>query len=140
MCILKTQEKQQALQKLIDLLNENTDAVPVEVIREGIVKRENLMSTGIGLGIAVPHVRVPGIKKPFIIVGVSPEGISDYQAIDNQPVHIIVMIIVEQGAHKKYISILSSVVEYLKKPGIREKICETTEVEHLFRLFTEHQS
>ena len=136
---LSQTDKEGALGALLGLLENIVAPADIDVIKEGIAKREKLMSTGIGLGIAVPHVRIEGIKEPYIVIGVSKSGISDYDSIDNQPVHITVMIIVEKGAHKKYISILSSVVSYLKQTETREKILNANTVDELFTLFKEVQ-
>ena len=83
-----------------------------------IFYREQLMSTGIGLGIAIPHVRFPHVSTPLIVIGIQPAGISDYPSIDDEPVKIVVMILVGTNQHKEHIRLLSQIVAFLKSDDI----------------------
>ena len=94
------------------------------------------MSTGIGLGIAVPHARIKGIKDLVMAVGVCREGITDYETIDNVPVKIVVLIIAGEGQHKAYIRVLSLIVTKLKKVETREKILEAKDEEEIYKILT----
>jgi PTS system nitrogen regulatory IIA component len=109
--------------------------------RERLVKeilyREQLMSTGIGLGIAVPHVRFDQIQKPLIAVGVQPAGIGDYGSIDDQPVKIIVMILVGSNQHKEHIRLLSQVVAFLKSDGVIAELVAARSADDIFAAFRE---
>ena len=93
MCILKSTTKSEALMELIRLLVESGEIHDIEKTKEQILYRENLMSTGIGLGVGIPHVRIESIDHPIMAIGVSPEGIDDYESIDDDNVCLIVMII-----------------------------------------------
>ncbi len=94
--------------------------------REQLIKdifyREQLMSTGIGLGIAIPHVRFPEVNPPVIVVGVQPAGIADYPSIDDQPVKIVIMILVGINQHKEHIRLLSQIVAFLKTGTVIQRL------------------
>ena len=132
--LLKEEKKKKVLLQMIDYICENKELNNKENINEAIFYRESLMSTGIGLGIAVPHVRIKGIKEPVVAVGIQREGIPDYETIDNIPVKIVVLIIAGEGQHKEYIRILSLIVTKLKQSEVREKLIEAKSKKELFEI------
>lgn len=132
--LLKEEKKKKVLLQMIDYICENKKLNNKENINEAIFYRESLMSTGIGLGIAVPHVRIKGIKEPVVAVGIQREGIPDYETIDNIPVKIVVLIIAGEGQHKEYIRILSLIVTKLKQSEVREKLIEAKSKKELYEI------
>lgn len=86
------------------------------------------MSTGIGLGIGIPHIRYSGVKQPLVAVGIS-SGLSDYESIDGFCVQIILLVVVGEGQHRQHISLLSQFMKILKDAETRKELidCETTE-------------
>ena len=87
-----------------------------------IFYREQLMSTGIGLGIGIPHVRFGQIGEPVAAVGVQPKGIKDYVSIDDEAVRIVIMIIAGRNQHKEHIRLLSLIVGQLKQEGVKDSL------------------
>jgi PTS system nitrogen regulatory IIA component len=132
--LLKEEKKKKVLLQMIDYICENKELNNKENINAAIFYRESLMSTGIGLGIAVPHVRIKGIKEPVVAVGIQREGIPDYETIDNIPVKIVVLIIAGEGQHKEYIRILSLIVTKLKQSEVREKLIEAKSKKELYEI------
>jgi PTS system nitrogen regulatory IIA component len=120
--LIQGQNKAEALLELIDILGRSEAGASPETLRTAVWKREKLMSTGMGQGLAVPHVRLAEVKKTCLAVGVSPEGITDYDSLDNQPVHLIVMIVVPQGDHEVHLRLLAEISRKLKDDNVREKI------------------
>ncbi len=123
-CLLEKKKKKQVLLKLIDCAVKQGAVREQDAgaLTERIFHREKLMSTGIGIGLAIPHVRFEGVKKPLIIIGIQPEGIADYVSIDDKPVELVVMILMAQNQHREYIALLSHVVAFLKTDAIKEKL------------------
>ena len=134
---LKSTVKDEALTELINLINEKTKALDIQTLSEKIFYRENLMSTGIGLHIGIPHIRTSGIVKPIIAIGIQPEGILKYEAIDNLPVKLVVMIICGEKQHKIHIKMLSQIVSLLKKNDNINKVINAGSISEVHRLFTE---
>jgi nitrogen PTS system EIIA component len=135
-CILEESDKKQALLKLIECAV-NQGAVHQEKTRElteRIFHREGLMSTGIGIGIAIPHVRYDGVKKPLIVMGIQPRGVPGYAAIDDQPVQLVVMIIMGKNQHREYIDLLSHVVRFLKSDEIKSKLLQAQNAKDAYNL------
>ena len=134
--VFKNEKKKKVILDLINLICKNKELDSNKEIKEAIFYREQLMSTGIGLGIAVPHARIKGIKDLVMAVGVCREGITDYETIDNVPVKIVVLIIAGEGQHKAYIRVLSLIVTKLKKVETREKILEAKDEEEIYKILT----
>ena len=138
-CILLLTEKtkNEALIKMTEAAARAGGVSDRERLVKDILYREQLMSTGIGLGIAVPHVRFDQIKKPLIAVGVQPAGIQDYGSIDDQPVRIIVMILVGSNQHKEHIRLLSQAVSFLKSDHVIAKLVAARSADDVCTVFSE---
>lgn len=132
--LLKNKKKKDILIELINSICKNKELNNKKEIKEAIFHREELMSTGIGLGIAVPHARIKGVKDLIMAVGICKEGIADYETIDNVPVNIVVLIIAGEGQHKIYIQVLSLIVSKLKQSEIREKLMKVATEEEAYEI------
>ena len=132
--LLKGKRKEKVLLELIDLICKKKELSSRKEIKEAIFHREKLMSTGIGLRIAVPHARIKGVKELIMAVGVSSKGIPDYETIDDNPVKIVVLIIAGEKQHKAYIQVLSLIVSKLKDNEVREKIIKAKNRKELYEI------
>ncbi|HID55686.1 TPA: PTS sugar transporter subunit IIA, partial [Candidatus Poribacteria bacterium] len=88
---LKSKTKEEALRELVEVISRSPRVRDKEELLKAILDREKIMSTGIGLGIAVPHAKLDSISDFVIAMGISKEGI-EFNALDDKPVYIIVMI------------------------------------------------
>lgn len=103
------QTKEEVLNTLVDLLAQVEGMVPRDDLAWGIFHRESLMSTGIGNGIAVPHVRLENIENPSMALAVCPDGVTDYQSPDNQPVKLVFMVVAGGQQRATHLKILASI-------------------------------
>ena len=83
-----------------------------------------MMTTGVGKGLALPHIRVPGFPVPLVIIGICKEPISDYKSLDNEPIRLIVFIAADERDQDAYIRLLGSVSMKLKDPAVVNEIFE----------------
>lgn len=131
---LEKTDKKSVLNRLIDCLISSPNIENKDLFRKAVFDREKIMSTGIGLGIAIPHVKIKEVKDITICIGVSQKGI-DWDAIDNQPVHVIFLIAGAADQHELYLRILSKIILVLKKKDRREKLVEVQKAEEVLELF-----
>jgi len=107
-------------------LAENLAAAPQVKNRQElsteILKREELMSTAIGCGIAIPHVRLSSITDLVVSVGVSRANIVDFQPLDDEPVRLVFMIAAAHNQHAYYLQTLSWFSTRLKNKKLRDSI------------------
>lgn len=137
---LDSVNKNEALDTLINCLAESAEVSDKEELRSGIFHRESLMSTGIGLGIGVPHVRLKSIKKPVMAFGICKQPLSDYESIDGEAVSLIFMIAAGEGQHTEHIKLLSEISNVCKNPAFREKLLSMNSGKEVFLFLMEAKS
>ncbi|MBN1782008.1 PTS sugar transporter subunit IIA [bacterium] len=122
-----------ALDELIDVISRSDNVKDRNALSTAIYDREKIMSTGIGLGIAIPHVKIHEVRDLTIAVGISREGI-DWDSIDGNPVHIIFLMAGSEEQHSLYLQTLSKIVLILKNPERRRKLVEAADVKTVMDL------
>jgi len=131
---LKSTEKYPALEELVEVIGKSDKVTDKKTFLKEIIKREKIMSTGIGLGIAVPHVKIPSVKDFVIAIGRSKKGI-EFDAIDEKLVHFIVMIGTSDKQATGYIKLLAQLVIRLKRHDVRERIMKAESPEEIVNVF-----
>ena len=87
-------------------------------------KREQMMTTGVGGMLALPHIRVNDITHPFVIVGVCENPVEDYQSQDDQPVRVIVFTVAPDENQENYLQHLGSISRKLRNPALISELIE----------------
>ena len=116
----KLEVMDQLISRAADLTKLNRD-----MIFRLVWKREQMMTTGVGGMLALPHIRVNDILHPFVIVGVCENPIEDYQGQDDQPVRVIVFIVAPDEDQEAYLQLLSGISRRLRNPKLIEQMLET---------------
>jgi len=137
--LLDAADKKTVLTRLVDLLAETPFVKNRDALLKGIMDREELMSTGIGFGIGVPHVRIDSVTDLVMSVAVCKKPIADYSSLDGEPVQIVCMLAARSDQHTKYIRTLSSISSRLKDPAIRAEIIATDDPAFIYKLLTESE-
>ena len=107
-----------------------------ELISE-ILKREELMSTAIGRGIAIPHVRLSSVTDLVMAVGVCKTPVIDFQPIDDMPVSLLFMIAAAYNQHSYYLQTLSYFSAKLKKKELRDSLLNAATTDDVYKLLIE---
>ncbi|MDR0410551.1 MAG: PTS sugar transporter subunit IIA [Treponema sp.] len=111
---LDADDKEEAFEELIDVFCSRRNFSGRGEIFESLYKRENLMSTGIQKGIAIPHGKIDSLDDLYGVIGISRKGI-DYEALDGEPVHLLFMILVPKNS-EKHLRVLQRLAELLSNP------------------------
>jgi len=121
-------------------LAENLAAAPQVKNRQElaaeIIKREELMSTAIGCGIAIPHVRLSSVTDLVVSVGVSRTNIVDFSPLDDEPVRLVFMIAAAHNQHAYYLQTLSWFSTRLKNRELREALLKAQTEKQIYDLLT----
>ena len=113
----KLEVMDQLIQRAADLTKLNRD-----LIFRLVWKREQMMTTGIGGMLALPHIRTNDILHPYVIVGVTESPITDYQSQDDQPVRVIVFTIAPDEDSDAYLRLLGSISRKLRNEELVESL------------------
>lgn len=138
--LLAGKTKEQALAELVDAIVPLLRGCTRERLAKAIAYRETLMSTGIGLGIAIPHTRLSGVDPLTMVLGVHAAGLVDYESLDGEPVHIICMIVAERDQHHLHLRALAEVSRRLKNLDLREALCQADDAEQVRTLLMQADS
>lgn len=104
---------------------------------DGILKREELMSTAVGRGIAIPHVRLSSVTDLVMAVGICSHDIIGFQPVDDIPVRLLIMIAAAHNQHTYYLQTLSYFSAKLKDKELRDAILSAKSETDAFDLFAQ---
>ena len=124
--------KHDALVQLSEVLATAPQVKNAAALTAEILKREELMSTGIGRGIAIPHVRLPSVTDLVMAVGVCRKPIEDFQAIDDQPVSLLFMIAAAYNQHSYYLKTISHFSAIFKQNDLVSEMVSAKDEAELF--------
>ena len=99
-----------------------------------ILKREELMSTAIGCGIAIPHVRLSSVTDLVVSVGISRTDIVDFYPMDDEPVRLVFMIAAAQNQHAYYLQTLSWFSNRLKNKELRDSLLQAKTEQEVYEM------
>jgi PTS system nitrogen regulatory IIA component len=134
---LNHSSKQDALVALADNLSTAPQVKNAQELVSEILKREELMSTAIGRGIAIPHVRLSSVTDLIMSVGISKVDVQDFQTIDDTPVRLLFMIAASYNQHAYYLQTLSYFSTKLKNKDLREALLETENLLDAYNLLVQ---
>lgn len=132
--LLESNTRDEALQELVDMLDCEGMLKDKEPFYQAILERERIVSTGIGMGVAVPHAKLPIYKTFFIAIGIHPKGIP-WEALDGVPVRLVFMIGGPDDKQTEYLQLLSRLTLALKDEERRKKILQLNNPEDIIVLF-----
>ena len=109
------------------------------LVTDSLFARERLGSTGLGHGVAIPHGRIKGLKQPLAAVFQLAQPIG-FDAPDEQPVNLMIFLLVPEAATQKHLEILSEIAELLSDSSLRERMKACDDASALHQLVSSWQS
>ena len=104
---------------------------------DAILKREALMSTAVGRGIAIPHVRLSSVIDLVMAVGISKRDILDFDAVDGNPVRLVFMIAAANNQHDYYLQTISHFSAKLRNEELKSSLLNSTDPAEVYALLCE---
>jgi len=132
--------KRDILTALIDNLSKAPQIKDPKALEAAIWEREQLMSTGIGLGVGIPHVRIYGVSDIVLSIAINKKEIEDYQSLDNSPVRIVFMVAAAYNQHTEYLKLLASISTLLKDEESRTRLLELDDTKQIYSMLTQGAS
>jgi len=109
-------------------------SIDPDQMMELVMAREKLGSTGIGHGVALPHGRMPGLSEPIVALLRHQDGV-DFDAIDKQPVHIVILLLVPDDDDKGHLELLAQLARKLQSEKLRQQVMEAEDAAAISALF-----
>src|SRR6476659_8783277 len=136
---LKASDRWQAIDELIKNLVATGKVKPEhqDAISAVVKKRESSMSTGIGFGIGIPHASTDLIYEVVGALGRSKTGVN-FDALDNQPVNLVMLFLVPQGQFQKHLHTLANIAKLLHKKEFRQALEEAPSAEAMYKIIKEY--
>lgn len=135
---IQSDTKDEALRELANVICKSEIITNKKLFIKEIFEREKLMSTGIGYGIAIPHIRDTSIKDFVIALGRKKSGL-EYDSIDNKPVKLIFMIGASDKQDKDYIRVLSKLVLRLKNKNFVSQLLNAKSADEIYGLIKKQE-
>lgn len=134
-CFLTAKTQEEVLESLIQRVVDTGVLTDFDLFYEAILQREQIISTGIGMGVALPHAKIAECRDFFIVVGIlSDMGVS-WKAIDGCKVKLIFLIGGPPDLHKEYLSLLSELTRFIKDGTRRHQIMQAQGIEAVVNIF-----
>lgn len=122
--------RDEAIQRMVTIIHENGQMADEKAFYEAIIEREKIVSTGIGMGVAIPHAKLPSYDHFFIAIGVLKKGV-DWNALDGTSVRLIFMIGGPDDKQTEYLQILSGLTKMIKDENLRKKMLTVNSAEDM---------
>lgn len=131
-------DKESAINELIDLFKNDSRVDDIEKVRQAVLEREKIMSTGVGKGFAIPHGKTDSVKEIIAAFGRKKDGI-EYDALDGNPVNLIFLLVGRDTMISAHIKLLSRVSRMMNKDDFRLRLLNAETSEEIMNVFLEEE-
>ncbi len=133
---MKSTTKTDAIRELVALLDRAGSINQEDAVAEVVLEREELGTTGIGEGIAVPHGKSSAVENLLAAFGRSKRGI-DFKALDNQPVHLFFLLVAPENSTGPHLIALARISRLLKNRDFRKALMDAEDKAEILAMFEE---
>jgi fructose-specific phosphotransferase system IIA component len=138
---MRATSREDAIRELVQLFADKGKIRPQDVteVSDAILQREQLGSTAIGRGVAIPHAKAPAAHEFIAVFGRSTEGIP-FAAIDGEPVHLVFLLASPPDSQRAHLKALAHISRLLTKQDLRARILSAKDAKEALSLFEEEES
>jgi len=122
---LRARTKREAIAELVELLEHAHDIDSHGEILDRVFRREAMMSTGIGNGVAIPHGKAKLVDRLVAACGVAPQGI-DFESVDGEPATLFILLVAPESGGALHVKVLANISRLLKEESVRQSLREAT--------------
>lgn len=130
---LQSEDKDELFEEMVQIFVHNGLLKDRAAALKALRDREAKMSTGVGKGLALPHGKIEEARELLVALGISRRGI-DYNALDDEPVHIVIMVLAEMGNPGPHIQALAEISRLCSLPGFTDSLRRATTVAEVLDL------
>jgi fructose-specific phosphotransferase system IIA component len=131
--------KNEIIDAMIDLVGKSSKVMDKEKVREAIFEREEIMSTGVGNGFAIPHGKTDAVSDIVAAFAVTAEPI-DYQSLDEKPVRLVFLLVGKDNMVGPHIKLLSRISRLMNKEEFRNRLIEMKTPREILETFKKEEA
>lgn len=135
---LEATDKAEVLDKLVSSLEGKVSNGELEKIRDAVFEREKIMSTGVGKGLAIPHGKAAGIEQTYAAFAMLKKPV-DYEAIDDEPVNMVFLLVGPQASNSLHIKMLSRISRLMNNSEFRDRLQKCSSAEEIIEQFKDQE-
>ena len=118
---LKASTKREAIAEMVGLIESGHGLDTKGEILDRVLRREAMMSTGIGNGVAIPHGKSRGMDRMVAACGVLPQGI-EFESVDGEPATLFVLLVAPETGGALHVKVLANISRLLKEDAVRRAL------------------
>jgi mannitol/fructose-specific phosphotransferase system IIA component (Ntr-type) len=111
---LASRTRDEVLKELVDFLRRKGRIIKAKELYDSLVQRENLGTTAIGEGVAIPHCKLKSLKAPILVLGISRNG-AHFESLDGRPSHIFFLVVSSADDPGMNLRILAAIAQLVRK-------------------------
>lgn len=133
---LPGRNKEEVINALLDVVADHEAIIDMAAMREAVFEREEMMSTGVGKGLGLPHAKTKAVGETVAAFAITAEPI-DFGAIDDQKVRVLFLLVGTETAKSEHIKILSRISRLLNRDAFRERLLQAHDAAEVLALLEE---
>ena len=136
---LEAGSKEEVLEQLVEPIAKSNPSMSRSVLIETLIERENLGSTGIGGGVAIPHGKLDGLEGLVASFGKSSRGI-DFSSMDNRPAFLFFLLVAPKGSAGEHLKALARISRLFKDPLLKTSLQHATSSSEIYSILQDYDS
>ena len=136
---IESEDKRDVLAELSGKAAQAEASLDADRLLQVLLDRENLQSTGIGDGVAIPHGKMPGLARLVASFARSRAGV-DFQSIDGEPTHLFFLLVVPEHSGGQHLKALARISRFFRDAAFRKALSEAESREDVFRAIEEQDA
>lgn len=136
---LKGNSKAEVIDAMVELVSASEKVLDKEKVRDAILQREKIMSTGVGNGFAIPHGKTEAVSDIVAAFGITEKPI-EYQSLDEHPVRLVFLLVGKDSMVGPHIKLLSRISRLMNKEEFRRKLLETKTAREILETFRQEEA
>lgn len=136
---LVSTSKDEILSELVEVVGRAAPVRDLDEVLRAVREREEVLSTGIGSGVAIPHGKTAAIAELALVAGVKPDGV-DFEALDGKPVSLFFLLVGPEAAAGQHVKALSRISRLLRRDSFRIRLTQATNPEEFYGIIAEAEA
>jgi fructose-specific phosphotransferase system IIA component len=136
---LDAKDKYEIINTLVDVVSKSNKVLDKEKVKNCVLEREKVLSTGVGKGFALPHGKTDAVSEIVVAFAITKNPV-DYEALDDQPVRLVFLIVGRDSLVSSHIKLLSRISRLMNNEDLRENLLKSNSVTEVLEHFRKEEA